>query len=648
MSGGVPDDSGQKALIGYLFQLMDTATLLYPLTGAKSDDLVNGLRFRTVVTTETLEDATKQHAQGGKVLTEIVQYKFSSEPANTANNIGRPEMYGICMKLHQAMQRLDKNYRRAATPVLITNRELIGAVQTMLDDAKSGEGEKNKDIVDTFEKKRKGQSSLYPKRNQTRNKEYLHVLKKLKFRQCDFTDVDTKLKEIALHHGMLQDELPAAQNSVTAEIANLATSSAKNFRSFSLSSLIGWMTGEVDCVSLREQRPLDCIKTQERQFSQRQNIPDHLVPRDKLIRDCLSSSQPIVHFYGNGGTGKSVTLASIVRSINGTPPFCGLQKAAGLPDKWPATVVSALRNVRSPRYLDELSARACSRLAGACDLGEPNQLLLLVDAYDERVNPETERDLRQIVDFVLDEYHNGYSNTKIPVRLIVTGRDEAGFMHGFIDDSGMRDSAAEIRSIPLDSFDLTELTSLPKGFLPANISAMLSEACDHYLTWNPSTPPAQGRIPTCSVPRNIFESLAHPALLGCLRQLADKSNQLAEKAMLGNAEGLTALGLTYINWFAMKVEKRQVGIKPDLVKRGVAEVWAQRPNLNHKYRRNEDWFQLEVKSGRISNVLEELYEEALSAGIIRLESGQAPAWRWRSHVVSAGLKAICEKEDIPQ
>ncbi len=344
---------------------------------------------------------------------------------------------------------------------------------------------------------------------------------------------------------------------------------------------------------------------------------------------------PVTVVVGDGGSGKSVAVCDALtislQELN-TPPGFGLILPAFVAGS--EAVMHAIAGWRN--LANHSDGQALKRSVGRLRSAFPHNPLLVIciDAVDEksgnaRLPDEAQRFIRDLIQNALDE-HNRFGMPVTSIILTCRRLEELenlprggfGFTapHHRIDVVDFDDDEIELLAAELDGgvrdriIGHFQMRAVQAGRMPSRVAQPVSEA--------------------------VLEIIRHPVLWRFFSAL----DVLAQHDCLdGGTNGLDQLAARYRNWFRQKAEKRIVGLLNEECATALVTAALQfRDNPARIGERERDWLVPCVSDGCSRLHAIQIFEEAMTAGLlVEVERG-GRRWRWRhtwlcEHLLRTGV-----------
>ncbi|MEX1027684.1 MAG: hypothetical protein WD049_06725 [Candidatus Paceibacterota bacterium] len=640
MSNGGYDDSGHRALVGFFYQSVSTAGWLVELEeGLQRDDDNDGHEslFAVVRPEEQGQDAFGAASDGESAVFKVVQHKFSETP--DTHPIEPKELFDILTKLEEAAERIRGKHGVVPVCCLHTNRPLSTYSAHYLNAARNDEPDKGLD--ETVETKDKNSKTLHKGRTLEKNKLYREWLAKLDYEVRSFDVAKASFRGRAAGFGVLPTEIEARLPTIEGEF--FATASRNTARQVTLSDLDRWLTMDDLPRKLCSQDNADAIRDDLRHQSQYILQPEPLLHRGasaELLRK--SGEYPIVQVYGEGGAGKSVLVYQHLLAMTSTPPpFIGASDSRLQLDFWAGELFVGWRNSRDENLRKESLERIVARLEIASSDKRRPLLVLFLDGIDERDSDQLVLAIRKLDKWLRAERERCIKEGDLPrVQLFVTCRDPLAWSDLIGIDNPFADAQLDVHCIKMEMLEAHDLRRMPADFLPKSVvdriqTALSQPSADDVLGADDDT----RYSPTTSAAATfgIMAAIQHPPFVAALRRLPP---DVSERVFDGDPVAQREAAKKYVEWFSSKVVRRRQFPAKSLVTSLLAIVTAHSTDAKQIFDYESGWKSPLLASGEAAMTANQLFQEAISAGIVRVEAQKK--WRWRNEFVCLGIDASDE------
>jgi len=533
----------------------------------------------------------------------LIQFKCSM----TERPIGGPELKEIIKKLDKAAKEVSRNGQNVTACVLVTNRGFT-----------SGCSDRAQEIWETEIRK-------------TRSYELRRLSE---YRMENFI---SELKRFGQVYGTFEEEIERGIRKLIGGVV-LDTGRWPHDASIDKEDLIEAFT---DC---RWARPITIASVAEvsheelSQFGERIGVDQwdsDLVERE-IFQDVVEaiSQRALVGLYGDGGCGKSILFWQLLNELQ-AQGCCTLKLASDLQRSWITDAIQKWRNL--PMRSGDTEEDAIRRLKIANPDSSRPIMLLALDGLDAELPPDRESDIRVVLKWFWDKDCNRAS--KLPTAtLVVSCRDENDLRDKWLELPPFYSGELPL-TISIGEFSIPEMKDAARKKLPELYQAIRPRSriqstvfgYDYDTETFESFPPA---AELDSVDEDVWESLKHPAMWYALLSL-DKQAQM--QAIRGNTKSVHKLAHQFILWFHWKLklrQKRQFGKLTDNVLIEILRTIRLSSGKTSANSRDENWVkpacqahQHQINRGQATD----LYDEAVSAGLIMLEARHS--WRWRHLIV---------------
>jgi len=626
-------DGGQVALIGFLYQMMGALGLrawaecrTLPVENADMEALLgiihDGNVYHEIHDTDTLAHRLGLDRPGASAL---IQFKYSQHPERSP--LTPTDLKHICENLRRSIQQWSLHEENTTYYRVITNRPISRALRPVIG---KPAGQRSHAVFQQLE---------------------LHeMLQKTEvFERLDFSLWQEALRHFACEYGTTQDEYEQGISKLVGMLVERAAAhQALPLREAELIKAFRSYEGlnKLTLSSIRERTASDWEE-------QRNQLGMYEVPvRRRLLAEATDrvKRSALVIFTGHGGSGKSVAAWHLSRlMLEGSAEASG-SLAVFLP-VWrvqPHTlswVVGEWSGIPADRRT-EPSEQALERLRIANPYTRP-VLCIVLDGLDEqRMTNERDPHILDLVGWFwrqeqLLRRNPGTIETPLAT-LIVTCREPEVVMNDWLVEafSPIMPEYPAITPVPVEDYSPQELLDAVQQDLPLQI-----ERFEQMLSPQASLPMRVGTIDITFVPipKEVVEALTHPAMWYALRRLQPEEHV---SLLDGHPQALDLLAEYFLSWFYEKAWRRHPQWNRDdiaealeaVALRAFATHAAQYPFEIWKEVSHRDY----VLQGR--QVYQNLYHEALSAGIIR--EAERRKWYWRHPFVGRYLAQKAEEEGM--
>ena len=512
-------DGARNALLGYLYQLLTTASVTVRRVDSHDDawaDLIATIGIGVIRTEEFGQDATIRPLTNPDAGVMAIQFKHS---ANAGHLIEKRELIQILARFDNSRREAASNGTGIDRYQLITNRDLDQNVDLLLAAVREGREPAGALHVRTRTSSKAIAANVallepYQGSAEAAETAWIAVLREMTVvRALAFEESLQGLRGFAARHGVLEDEW---RDRLGALIGALVLGVAGG-RPIDLTKewLKQHLIGDANAADLAfdsEASPhlarlcQDHLATRLRRNHQ---VPASCyLPRQvqKEIADCLASS-PLVFVYGDGGCGKSMAVAEYLRSLgNKQLVWTVLAREAT-----EASIVDALNNLRLPGRHGAGRDRSLEGVRTRLRAANPGDRVLWtidIDGIDEA--PDRVAELRSLITLCWSEGDRDSS----PASLIVTCREPGstsptrqllyewldapeldlvagvGFVHVHVfTDGELFDAASRLNGLPEDrikrALDLDLAAPTPSDSLPAGeeLPDAILQALHHPVVW---------------------------------------------------------------------------------------------------------------------------------------------------------------------
>jgi hypothetical protein len=331
---------------------------------------------------------------------------------------------------------------------------------------------------------------------------------------------------------------------------------------------------------------------------------------------------PVVVVVGDGGSGKSVAVADAVtsglQSANEPPGFGTVLPALNVNAEAMMQSVARWRNLLQHNDGHNLD-QALTRLRVA--FAHNPLLVICVEAIDERdgrarLPPESQHFIRSMIEKAIQQ-HSEHGMPVTSVVLTCRRPEELNRLAG-----GAFGFPWDYYRIDVADFNAEEMERLAARIVDDGVRQRIT----HHLQTRASV--AGRAIPTAVRPvsSDVMAVIAHPVIWRCFSELGAS----AQHAVLdGSTLGFDQLAALYVNWFCGKAEIRNSFENEECRTALIAVAQRFEGNTARIGDRASDWTTPCADSGCSHRNANQLFGEAMTAGVLAdVESG-GRRWRWR-------------------
>ena len=622
-------DGGQVALIGFLYQMIGTLALRVwaecpqvPIENADLDAMLGVIHGGKVYHEQGDIDALALALacrlgidQPGACV--LIQFKFSQLPEKYP--VTPSDLEAICKGFLRGMQQWSQEQRSITSYCVITNRYISKELRPVM--AKS-KGQRTHERFNT--------------------PEILEVLQRTEILEnLDFSVWNTVLERFAYEYGVDQEELEKGIDRLLGELVRRASKhQAPPIRQEDLAAAFrGYdRPRKLTVASIREHTTDDWEELKGRLGLQ--GIP----VRRRLLTEAVEAirEHAFVAFVGPGGCGKSVAAWYLLRTMLEETAETQGSAAAFLPasDVQPyalSWIVGNWAGVSAQKRTEPME-QALRRVRIANPTPRP-VLCLGLDGLDEaHETKDKETCIREIINwFWRRERQLDRKRSIEPPEavLIITCREPVIVIDNWLDGALWHEVKSNgLKCIEVGEFSAQELLEAVEQVMPIHFERF-SQALELQSTSITSIDIGRINLTLPPIHKESLDALRHPAMWYALRELSLTSEEQA-RLLDGNAQELAQLAEQFLVWFYEKVRKRRPNWDHvDVVE--ALEVVALRATAHTSQFSYSIWKDVGRRGhGLEGKQVERLYNEALSAGVIR-ESEPRKTWYWRHPFVGRYL-----------
>lgn len=634
----IPDDSGHRSIAGYFYQSLLTSALpielIEPLHRNPATD---GPEIMSVVFPEEHgQDAVAIAGAGTAVLVKVVQHKFSAWPQQ--NEISPSELFEIIEKLDQSASHVEERFNVKPRICLHTNRPLSLHSKKYLEASRNDQP--NEALDKTEEKVDKDGKVSNKGRTLEKNQSYRECLKKLEYDVKQVEDAKAALQRRAFQFGVTPEEVNHRISRIEGEIYGILTQAG--LRSVKLSDLDRWLTGD------HAPRIICSPESAELMRQELSNVGAYLdefhplISRDRQ-RDLENArDSAVVLVAGDGGAGKTALVFQYLNSLIRTPlrQYVSGRHVRSDLQFWTGDLLCKLRNSTDHNLRQSTPASVIERLEHATETCERPALVLWLDGIDESdTGLNAMNALHQLMPLLQQEQARTMQTGATPrLRVILTCRREEDYetRYGMEDQFGGGRHAAHL--IKLTEFTYDELVRIPDNFLPDSVRKRLETAIQNIASAAPDDPNGN-RLG--GLMRKDVEPFRHPPLMAALKRVGET---VANDCLDQKQDAMRTVSAEYVTWFAIKACRRFHAKDRRHVFRQLAEIEQATQHISPPFSMKSHWVDPAAAYGFASLQAENLFYEALSAGLIKEEG--VGRWSWRNKYVVLGIQANGKQEEV--
>lgn len=600
-------EAGRFSLAGFIFQLLGNGVEAIELYG----DVDNVDNPRDVLLLERFGQDSAISDRNGKLKT-LNQYKFTS----SSGELSRADLRVILEKFLASVKEAHANVSTLKF-FITTNLDWKPAAIRLWETKEStslGDAEQKKQIVE--------QLIASTEAEELPNASALaDILLRTEPVKTDDMKLVEKLHEEAAMFGVLPSEARRRTDEVLGLL--LRKSGRDGRRTVYANELYFALTGIPKPYRLLHE---DSCELRRHQTDVQRNIETagrETTPRG-VVNDVVRAMQefPLVVLVGKGGSGKSVVafdaadLVTVDRS--NAPGFANVEKARFLSE---TRVINSIATWRNQDVAEDGPnfQRALRRLEVVFDWSP--KLVVCADGIDEKsgqnsLPPDAGRFIQYQAIASLLKFPTGVW----PVTILLTCREKSEWKDfishaGFVEEKTckvftLEQFSPEEMSELTDSLDDAECRNLIRNRITRDFGSLLGTIADDEDLIDPMR----------------FKILRHPVLWGIFKEM-DSAERLL--FLRNDQDGLLRLAESYFSRFLEKLRRRipgELGENEVLCAlSGAAQSFATSHASNRNY--VEHWRRPVIESGSSQPYAKTLFQEAASAGIIRVRSSKND-WCW--------------------
>jgi hypothetical protein len=634
----IPDDSGHRSIAGYFYQSLLTSALPIELIEAlHRNPAIDGPEMMSVVFPEEHgQDAVAIAGAGTTVLVKVVQHKFSAWP--NENPIRPSELFEIIEKLAQSASHVEKRFNVKPRICLHTNRPLSPYSEKYLGACRKGLP--NDALDNTVQKVGKDGEVLNEGRTPEKNQLYRDLLKNLEYDVKQVEDAKAALQRRAFQFGVTPEEVNHRFARIEGEIYGILTHAG--LRSVKLSDLDRWLTGD-DAPRIICSPESSELMLQELSKAGAYLEEFHpLISRDRQQDLENARDSAVVLVAGDGGVGKSALVFQYLKSLIRTPlrQYVSGRHVRSDLQFWTGDLLCKLRNSKDHNLTRNSPASVIDRFKHATNNCEHPVLVLWLDGIDESdTGLNAMNALEQLMPLLQEEQARAMQSGAAPrLRVILTCRRQEDYeaRYGFEDQFGSGQHAAHV--IRLTEFTYDELLRIPDKFLPDSVRKRLEAAIQNFATAAPNDPNDK-RLG--GLKQQDVEPFRHPPLMAALKRVGET---VANDCLDQQHDAMRTVSSEYVLWFAIKACRRFRAREKRHVFQQLIEIERATQRVVPPYSFKQHWIDPAVVYGFSSLEAHDLYNEAVSAGLI--EEQGVRRWRWRNRYVVLGIQANDVQEEV--
>lgn len=365
------------------------------------------------------------------------------------------------------------------------------------------------------------------------------------------------------------------------------------------------------------------------------------------IAELVAARRALILLKGDGGCGKTVALWQWVWETSGETTPQGL--AAFLP-ALSVTRTCITEQVckwgnygpQHPNRWGERPIESIQRLRLANpSLSSPIYHLGL-DGADEVTDVKRQDELREVLSWFWRQDLDSLREHRDPAAvLVVTCRHERDIFKWLdFELTGFASRGDRPQMVVIERFSDQELEQLAKETLSNELYLKIKAALVIGRSEEVQDRPEERALQTTGRSANttIVEALKHPAMWHSFSKLMPSESE-REKVLDGDEEALSELARSHVDWFCNRAERRGIAIVGNQTSILLAHI--ARGSYSHADESRtatlSDWTGPAHRDfGEVSQA-KQLFQEALSVGLIEQPMGPGLSWRWRHRFVAQYL-----------
>lgn len=596
---GNHEESGRYAIAGFLYQLIGS--------GFEALDVYQGLPAdqpptELVVVERFGQDAAVFPAHGSTKKPRMIQYKYSSTNAKI-----RPQ------ELREILQSFLDSVCATGHPIdqcefeLVTNRDYSPTLSELPTAVESGDRGKVGRLLRGATKSPIGELP-----------ELVNICFVLDRKLQTQEDFRRKIWNVGARFGMFDDEIGVGTDRLLGML--MAKAATPRPRIVTQEEIHRAFTGHSDPYELLSEESINRRREDTEKFKRFQTNGCSTIPRsvaEDIARSVLDHSVTVV--VGDGGCGKSVAVADAVticlQDRTEPPGFALVVPAMEAKAEYVMNAVARWRNFEQHQDGQNLN-RSVGRLGRAFDK-EP-LLIVCIEAIDENAGAaRLPGDVQTLINELIHQAAIHHQRLGIPrISVVISCRRIEELRKLTRGDKFSR----SYNPISVTTFDEKELAILAEP-LEANVRDRL---VNHLATSVLRT--RSGRVkPLEPVSRDALEIIKHPRVWRHFAELP----AVEQHQCLDDVRCLDILARKYLKWFCATAEIRQSFRVRECCLSLLAVSQRFSDDHSRPAIRDSDWISPCVsKCGNDRNAWN-LFDEALSAGIIVEEESGGRTWRWK-------------------
>lgn len=366
------------------------------------------------------------------------------------------------------------------------------------------------------------------------------------------------------------------------------------------------------------------------------------------IAELVAARRALILLTGNGGCGKTVALWQWVWETSGEAVPQGL-----------AAFLSASSVIRTciteqvckwgnygpqhaVRWGEQPDVSIQRLLLANPGIASPIYHLGL-DGADEVTDVRRQNELREVLQWFWREDQDSLKEQRDPKAvLVVTCRGEEKIFTSLgLGLSGFPYRGDLPQMVVIEGFSDQELKQLAKTtlsnelYLKIKSALVIGQSEEVQDRYEESALQTTGR----SANTTVVEALKHPAMWHSFSKLMSSESE-REKILDGDEEALSELAKSHVDWFCNRTEHRGFGIESKQISILLAHIARGSYSREDESRTatRSDWNGLASRDfGLGVPQAQQLFQEALSIGLIEQPMGPGPSWRWRHRFVARYL-----------
>lgn len=625
-------DGGQVALIGFLYQMIGALALR---AWAECSDQIQGSDFEALLSIIREGDVWHEMGDIDALISRLglglpcayvlLQFKYSQHPERYPITPG--DLAEICTSFLRSTQQWTYQQRSITSYRVITNRPVSPTLQP---------------IMDTPGKQRNHSAFHSPEL-----KELLQLTEIIS--DVDFSTWMNALEHFASEYGVEKEEFETGIHRLIGELVRRA--SARQVGAIQKEDLAKAFRGYEDPHKLTIAAIRSYTKDHWNMLKDRLGLQGMPVRRKLLdeARDEMRKHALII-ISGHGGSGKSVVAWDLLHAMlektaepsGSVTVFLPIWDVQPHPLSW---VIGEWAGVPVQHRTEHIE-QAIRRLR----IANPNaqQVFCLgLDGLDEQYETQDRvTSIREVIDWfwrqeqALQRRFQAGSVDPPEATLIVTCREYDAVIIDWLGGALSQEMRTyRLGSVSVTDFTSTELLLAVEKVMPTSVGRFEQTMTQRSKTNSIMSTSVMGTV-SSPVSQETMTALCHPAMWFALQRLpTEKQYSLLDS----DAHALDLLAEQFLIWFFEKIRRRWPNWNRDDVSEALEAVALHTSKMHAAQFSYTVWKEIGNRPhGLEQNKVRRLYEEALSAGLIR-EVERRTIWDWRHPFVGRYLAQKAEE-----